>query len=125
MPSTVCAPQNPRAWLFRVAHNLAMDRGRRIRPVSSLSDVWVSRSVEESAAQPSPSPEQALLEKERRNAFLKAMRNLPAKQRQCLFLRREGLRYKEIAEILAIRESTVIDHIRRGIERLSEEVRSA
>ena len=46
------------------------------------------------------------------------LRQLSETQRHCLSLRAEGLRYREIAEVLDIGVSTVADCLRRAVETL-------
>jgi RNA polymerase sigma-70 factor (ECF subfamily) len=47
--------------------------------------------------------------------------SLTALQRECLHLRAEGLRYREIAELMGISISTVADAVRRASLKLSRE----
>ena len=113
---------NVKAWLFRVGHNLFIDRGRRTRVTDSLSQPEVTRAAEDVHARTMATPEERLAERERRRRLALAVEALPSQQRHCLYLRREGFRYREIAVVLGIRESTVIDHLRRAIGRLSKEL---
>jgi RNA polymerase sigma-70 factor, ECF subfamily len=66
-------------------------------------------------------PEKKMLEHERRELLRKAVLNLTALQRECLFLRTEGLRLREIAELLQISISTVADTIRRASAKLAQQ----
>jgi RNA polymerase sigma-70 factor (ECF subfamily) len=50
-----------------------------------------------------------------------ALDRLSSQQRQCLHLRTEGFRYREIAEILGVSESTVCENLRRGLSRLMKD----
>jgi RNA polymerase sigma-70 factor (ECF subfamily) len=113
---------NVRAWLFRVAHNSAIDRGRTTRDEESLSEPPNARSVEDRLAHCVPSPETILLQRERESLLGAAVERLPAVQRHCLYLRKEGLSYREIAAVLAIGETTVVDHLTRAITRLHREI---
>jgi RNA polymerase sigma-70 factor (ECF subfamily) len=67
-----------------------------------------------------PSPEQAVLEKERFRILRKAIALLTETERQCLLLRAGGLRYREIAEVLGISTSTVGDTVERATRKLAE-----
>lgn len=111
-----------KGWLFRVAHNLAIDRARSAKPEHSLSDQDVSRRVEHQFGRALPDPESLLLERERMKRLHRAVNALPIQQRHALYLRREGFRYREIAVILGMGETTVIDHVRRAVERLNQEL---
>jgi RNA polymerase sigma-70 factor (ECF subfamily) len=48
------------------------------------------------------------------------MQGLSAAQRECLVLRSQGLKYREIADVLNVSTSTVGENIQRGLERLKE-----
>jgi RNA polymerase sigma-70 factor (ECF subfamily) len=107
--------QNPRAWVFRVAHNL----GLKIR----------SRQHSEEAFGPDLStrygtltetPETDLIERERMQRFHSAVAGLSEQQRRCLFLRMEGLRYPEIGSTLGISASAVGEFLRRAMVRLKK-----
>lgn len=111
-----------KAWLFRVSYNLFVDRARGTRDQASLTDDSVARQVEAHYQRRTPNPEELLLEQERLRRLNGALQILPSVQRHCLQLRREGFRYREIAAILSIGETTVVDHVRRAIERLAREL---
>lgn len=117
--------QNPKSWLFRVAHNLVIDHARSPRTEHSLSDEDVTRRVERRFQQSTSNPELQLLERERLHRLHKAVSSLPAAQRHALYLRREGFPYREIAVILQMGETTAMDHVRRAIDRLHQELHDA
>lgn len=48
----------------------------------------------------------------------RAVEGLSKQQRQCLHLRAEGFRYREIGEVLGIRISTVNEFVKRAVSRL-------
>ena len=50
--------------------------------------------------------------------FTTAMQELSAAQRECLVLRAQGLKYREIAEALNLSVSTVGENVQRGLDRL-------
>ena len=110
---------NAHAWLFRVAHNLFIDRWRRTVPLS-LHSPEVSSEVEEKP-DPHPSPEDLFLSHERAAQVQRALATLTSVQRNCLNLRAEGFRLREIAEILGMSLSSVADAVRRGLTRLARE----
>jgi RNA polymerase sigma-70 factor, ECF subfamily len=105
--------QNRRAWVVRVAHNLAL----KLRAQQS-SNTPFDPQVEANLTDPELNPEQSLLEHERMVRFHRAMENLSEQQRRCLHLRLEGLRYPEIAAVLGISASAVGEFLRRAIVRL-------
>ena len=80
-----------RAWLYRVAHNLAVDHLRRGRP-----DPWPDEALQ-AAAGAEPSPEELLSG----NGLASALAALTADQQQVLALRfGEGLTAPAVAEIV-------------------------
>ncbi len=105
--------QNRRAWVVRVAHNLAL----KVR-VQQSTQAPFDPDIEARIADPDLNPEQTLLERERMLRFHRAMENLSEQQRRCLHLRLEGLRYPEIASVLGISASAVGEFLRRAIVRL-------
>ena len=46
--------------------------------------------------------------------------SLAAQERECLMLRAEGLRYREIGVVLGIPTSTVADVVERAVKKLAE-----
>ena len=115
--------ENPKAWLFTVANNLAIDVARSDGNSIDLDERnW--RAIEESRSAMQSDPESLLIQNERLNRLQVAVLNLTQLQRECLHLRAEGLRYREIAELLAISISTVADAVRRATVKLAREVDS-
>jgi RNA polymerase sigma-70 factor (ECF subfamily) len=102
---------NPRAWLYRVAHNFAL-RFHEREPAFDELDPNLS------ACETALDPEHALIELERRSALLTAIRDLSPQQRNCLHLRVQGLRYREIADVIGISTSAVGEFLRRAVTRL-------
>ncbi len=105
---------NLRGWMFRVSHNLALKRryatGRkREEPVDGSA-----YEVED----PSPNPEQAFASKQRQTRLLAVLGALPEQDRYCLHLRAEGLRYREIAEVLRMSLGGVAFSLARSLDRL-------
>ena len=108
---------NPRAWLFRVAHNLGLKVRSRERAFRAIDPDW-SRFP----AGVAETPERIALEREKMQRIQAALETLSSQQRNCLYLRSEGLRYREIAEVMGISSSTVNEFLRRAISRLAEAV---
>jgi len=108
---------NLRAWLYRVAHNLARNAQMAFHSIRTDSlDLGAARD----ACAPTPSPEQELLEQERMVRLRRGMRELSTAQKECLVLRAEGLKYREIAQVLNLSVSTVGENVQRGLEKLKE-----
>ncbi len=104
--------ENPRGWIFRVAHN----HGLKVRARQASEEPFDPDL--ESRLSAAESPERALLEKERMIRFHHAVEGLSEQQRRCLFLRLEGLRYPEIGSALGISPSAVGEFLRRAVLRL-------
>jgi RNA polymerase sigma-70 factor (ECF subfamily) len=111
---------NLRGWVFRVAHNLAVNHHKKQRWSLGLIDVE-TYSASFPIADPSPNAEEILLRKERLRRIGCALRSLTTQEMQCIQLRAEGFRYREIAEIVGIGISTVADSLRRALTKLTGE----
>lgn len=105
--------ENQKAWLFRVAHNLALN----LRAKENRFGPWTP-DLEERYVDRCANPEQALLDREKLRHLQRAVEGLSEQQRECLHLRAAGFRYREIAEIIGIKTSTVSEFLKRAIERL-------
>jgi RNA polymerase sigma-70 factor (ECF subfamily) len=109
--------ENLRGWVYRVAHNLAIDRCKRQRRLSTRSlQEWTELC--ELLIDEALNPEELLIGKERIAVVNRAIGTLSHRQRQCLFLRMEGFRYREIGERLGMKVSTVAASLRRAKEKL-------
>ena len=112
--------ENPKAWLFTVANNLAVDASRDESHIKDLDEAtW--KNIEESRSGLQADPEKLLLQRERLDRLHIAVLNLTRLQRECLHLRAEGLRYREIADLLELSPSTVMDAVRRATLKLARE----
>lgn len=102
---------NIRSWIYRIAHNVVIDKARRERPTASLAEIHQSYAVE-------PSPESHAIAAERSERVLAAMETLSPRDRQLVLLRLNGLTGEEIATVLGITHGTVRVAHHRAIERL-------
>ena len=107
---------NLRGWLFRVAHNLAL-RTRETTQTRPDSEE-LSAAVADRQMDPAPGPERLLAFTERQEHLLAVVSALPVRDQYCLHLRAEGLRYREIAEVLDISLGAVSISLSRSIARL-------
>ena len=106
---------NPRAWVFRVAHNY----GLKVRE-KQVAEEPFDPALEARIRAPGEDPEKDLLERERMLRFHHAVEGLSEQQKRCLFLRMEGLRYPEIGSALGISASAVGEFLRRAMVRLKK-----
>ncbi len=104
----------PKGWIYRVAHNLAVDTMLRDRRHTDFSDPVAA------AMATLENNERDLIEKEWLQNVQRAVGQLSRQQRACLELRARGLQYSEIAAVLKIRTSTVGEFLRRGIKQLRQ-----
>ena len=109
---------NLRAWLYRVAHNLARNAqsAHRTSKTDSLPDPAGPYELRSNGV----SAEEALLAEEQSRCLREAMEQLSPAQKEALVLRTQGLKYREIAEVLNVSISAVGENIQRGLERLKE-----
>lgn len=106
-----------RAWIFRVAHNLAIDGLRR---QGVLDQAFTTEdAAAHDVADPSPDAEDLLLTAESQGRLRHALQRLSVQERRCLDLRAEGLTYREIAEVLGIRHTSVAVFLARGLKKLA------
>lgn len=111
---------NIRGWIFRVAHNIASSRRKERRFLIETSpEDWERISL--AASDPAAGPEELLLRKEKLTHLHYEIGELSELQQNCIRLRVEGFRYREIAEILNVTTSTVAGSLRHAVERLSRE----
>jgi RNA polymerase sigma-70 factor (ECF subfamily) len=107
---------NLRGWVFRVAHNLALkQRNKNQRQRARMEP---DGSVVEIQLDPATNPEEQLAEIQRQRRLLAIVRALPEQDQWCLYLRSEGLRYREIAEALGMSLGGVSNSLARSIARL-------
>jgi RNA polymerase sigma-70 factor (ECF subfamily) len=113
-------PDNIRAWLFRVAYRLWIDRCRHDRrEIVADGASWEFWS--ELLRDPAPSADETLLARERRDWLRRALPKLSQVERQALHLRADGLRYREIAEVLGLTYWSAVEAVRRALDILGAE----
>ncbi|MGE0716908.1 MAG: RNA polymerase sigma factor [Alphaproteobacteria bacterium] len=102
-----------RAYLYRIAANLAVDRLRRERLESAYS---VPGPPPPDIAADAPSPERAAVGRQELAVLEAAIAELPERCREVFLLHRaDGLTMRAIAARLAISEKTVEKHIARAL----------
>ena len=111
-------------WMYRIATNLCLDtlakqRRRKETPIDAYLESE-SDGFDERLIDPSESPDAVLLKKEIESQVRSALARLPENQRVVVTLRHyNGMKFHEIAEILASPISTVKSRMAAGMERLS------
>jgi RNA polymerase sigma factor (sigma-70 family) len=114
--TAVGEPENVRAWLYRVATNLVIDRGHRHR--RALAVILPSTFARANTPSRDPDVERDVL---RRQIVRRVLERLPEPMRQCLLLHHEGLTGKEIALVLGIKPSYVGTLVLRAHDRFRRE----
>ncbi|MCC7010514.1 MAG: sigma-70 family RNA polymerase sigma factor [Acidobacteria bacterium] len=109
---------NLNGWLFQVAHNLALKQRQHTVRRSLVEGTWDAASLDH-VADARPNPEQRLAERQRQRHLLGVLRLMPERDKQCVYLRAEGLCYREIAKTLGVSLGSVAKSIVRAIGRLS------
>jgi RNA polymerase sigma-70 factor, ECF subfamily len=115
---------NLRGWLFRVAHNLALKHRLRTRKRQFTEGTDVAELPDRARAShagdlaSTSNPEQQLASRQRHQRLLAVFRALPERDRRCLSLRAEGLRYREIADALGISLGAVAKSLARSMTRM-------
>lgn len=106
--------QNPRAFLFRVAANLAVDNLRKIR---IRREALSADPPPENTASLAPSAEDTLDAKQRLGRLEQAMGELSHKCRSALLMNRlDGKTHREIAEELGVSESMVAKYVIQALK---------
>ena len=107
---------NLTGWLFQVAHNLALKR--RQQAVRELRNRDSDEASFDRHLDPAPDPEERLLGDERRRRLRSVFEALPDREQRCLFLRAEGLTYRDIAKALSLSVGSVSKAVTRALTRL-------
>jgi RNA polymerase sigma-70 factor (ECF subfamily) len=91
--------ENLRGWIYQVAPNLSVNfhKSRR-RLIETTPELW--EKLSQSSLDRAPGPEEQLLQKERNLRIHVGLSKLTQLQRDCLSLRVEGFRYREIGQII-------------------------
>ena len=110
-------PEEPRAWVFKVALNLARDEARTVlRRKRHLA--LLKREAGEGGR--SPSPEEEFTERERWQGVRQALESLSERDREVLLLWDAGLSYREISEVTDLAPGAVGTTLARARQRLVE-----
>lgn len=116
--------EDARFWLFRVAHNLAVDRCRSgwNNRLDAQADFDVLLSAR---ASPHFDPEETYLQREQWQLIQDNLTKLTRRQRHAIYMRITGLSYKAIAHQLKGTTNGVGELIRRALKRLGKNGSSA
>jgi RNA polymerase sigma-70 factor (ECF subfamily) len=117
-PEQLAVVREPRAWLLRLAHNLAIDQHRRHAGQQQAIERAAAETAPLFAATPDPD------ETAFRAALAEALAELPAEQRAVVHLKLwEGLTFAEIAAALEIPANTAASRYRYALDKLQTHLR--
>lgn len=116
-------PRSFKGWMYRVLHNLYMDRLRRKYRKSEVSldagDAEGENPLEAHVADTAMTPHEGLEQQERQTLVQKALSELELDLRVPVVLcDMEGLSYEEIAKIVSCPVGTIRSRIHRGRQKL-------
>jgi len=109
--------ENLSGWMFRVVHNFALKRlqGSRRSSRKVVAITAAARDPVDSAL----NPEDAYVRDETQMRLHAVVKALPAQDQRCLALRAEGLRYRDIAEVLGMSLGAVAKSLERSLARIA------
>lgn len=113
---------SPRALLFRIARNLAVDRARQ-KIAHATDDVADFEPLNVSSQEAEPDAQVDL--RRRFESFCAAVDSLPPLCRRVFVLRKVyQLSHAEIAQVLGLSHSTIEKHVAKGLLRCRDQLRS-
>lgn len=116
---------NVRCWVFKVARNLMLDHAKRLRRIGSRS-CEMPDDLAEHVRDPSPTPEEQMVEAaetdRRREELRVALPALTALQRECVYLRSQGLQLREIGDVLGMDMRRVSEVLQRAVATLKRTI---
>ena len=114
-----------KSWLYKIAVNYCREETRKRKGSRALSfeSVWNSEAENspawESSAQRLDNPEKQFQQSELSDILQRALKELNDEQREVVIMKEyEGLKFREIAEILNISENTVKSRMYYGLDGL-------
>ena len=118
---------NLSSWLFRVAHNLAMDAGRRRRRRAALqASVMNDPVVNPVTAQAAAEPGAGLRREETLALAVRELQGLPEEQKTVLLLKiLQGFTLQEISDITGMKIGTVNYRLTQGLRDLARRLQNA
>jgi RNA polymerase sigma-70 factor, ECF subfamily len=114
------------SWLFRIAHNLVIDRARKTNRLTSFDQAATEEGqpLSERLAESGPGPAQRLLSEDLQSEIAAAVARLPPEQREVFLLRTEGeVPFKEIARLQGVSINTALARMQYAVRKLRYELR--
>jgi RNA polymerase sigma-70 factor (ECF subfamily) len=105
-------------WLYTVARSFCVKKRRRSKGASAQHEPLDAAAAEQASA-PAPSPEQALLGRETRDAVAAALNQLEPEAREVVILRdMEGMTAPEVAKVTGLSVAAVKSRLHRARQSL-------
>lgn len=118
--------QSPRAYLYRLASNLMVDRWRAWQRSRSRESAWRLATRSTGAMEDlddAPSPEAVVLDRDRLDQLVRVVATLPARTRTIFRLHKfEGVSHAQVAQRLGISRSSVEKHMMDALRALAEKM---
>lgn len=118
--------RDPRAYLYRLASNLMMDRWRSGRRSSARDGAWRLVAHQTGASEDlddAPSAEVVVANRQRLAVLMTALSSLPEKTQRVFRMHKfDGLSYAEVASSLGISRSSVEKHMMEALKVLIAKV---
>lgn len=113
--------RNVRVWLFRVAHNLSMDIGRKRTRHKNKHEQVVEKETHRTAkAEGEMDALGELIRQEATSKALEALKRLPDDQKQVVMLKIiQDMTLREIADVMGITPSTVNYRLNQGLKTMA------
>ncbi|MDQ1153658.1 RNA polymerase sigma factor [Brevundimonas sp. SORGH_AS_0993] len=116
--------RDPRAFLYRLASNLMMDRWRSGRRAAARDGAWrrvAAGDGTDGEADDAPSAEAVVAARQRLARLTAEVDRLPEKTRRIFRMHKfEGLSYAETAAALGVSKSSVEKHMMEALRRLAK-----
>ena len=117
-------PDSFRYWIYKIATNYCHNEERKLKKGKVFS-IFRSEGKTQAAHMPSKArhsnPEQSFQSEEMGELVQKALKTIPDEQRVVLIMKEyEGLKFREIAEILKVSENTVKSRLYYGLKALKK-----
>lgn len=118
------AVEQHRAYLFKIAKNIALDRLSKRKTELRYLEPDAGDARIESAVCAAPLPDQVLAARKRYEAMADALNELPKSCREAFVMNKfDGLSYRQIAERLGVSSSMVEKHIARAMSHCRQRLR--
>jgi len=118
---------NMRCWLFRVAHNLAMDYGRRRGRAKKLQEQVMSDPVLNPVSQANTGggPTASIARRESCDLAMHELQELPEEQKHVVLLKIiHGMTLQEVSDITGLKIGTVNYRLTQGLRTLSQRLKA-